>query len=120
MGGRDNDRLGAALRQRNHIDPLAVDRDRADRQPGLLGDQPLRVPTRVLERDLLNPMRREPATDEREALPKTGGDQQVLGISSRPADTREVVAQSVPQFGHATRVGVADRVQRRLTPGAAQ
>jgi hypothetical protein len=47
------------------VDPVGVDGDRRDLEPGLLDDQALRMPAGVLQRDALDALPAQPATGER-------------------------------------------------------
>ncbi len=115
-----DDGVGGAGLKRADVEALAVDRDRRHAQPGLLDDQPLRMPARVLQSDILDAVGAQPAARERQSLAKARADDQVLGIGRRAADAAEVVSQRLAQLGHAARVAVADRIQRGLAPGTAQ
>ena len=112
----DHDRVGVAAREHGHVDAVGVDGDRCHLQARLLGDEPLRVPAWVLQRDPLDPLTPEPAARERETLVKTGADDQLLSVGGHSPDATEVVGQRLTQLRGAARISVADRVERRVAP----
>ena len=79
--------------------PSRVDRDRHDLEPGLLDDQAVAVPARVLERDPLDAAAAQPAADQREALGEAGADEHLLGVGGGAADAAEVLGERLAQPG---------------------
>ena len=65
------------------------------------------------------PLARSQRHDQREPLAEARADQEMLRVGGGAADAAEIVGERRAQLGNAARVAVADRVQRRLPPGAA-
>ena len=100
--------------------PSRVDRDRHDLEARLLDDQPMLVPAGILERDPLDPASRQPAAEQREGLAEAGADQHLLRLGGGAAHAPEVVGECLPQSRHAARIGIADGIDRRLSPSCPQ
>jgi hypothetical protein len=116
MRGGDDDRVGCGAGECADIDAVGVDGNRCHLEAGLLGDQPLRMPAGILERDLANALTGQPAAGQRQPLPEPGADEDMLGLGRDPAHAAEIVRQRVPELGHAAGIADADRIERRLSP----
>jgi hypothetical protein len=62
---RYHDGVGAALAECVDVDAVLIDRDRRHLEVGLLDDQSLGVPARVLQRHAVQAAGAQPPTDER-------------------------------------------------------
>jgi hypothetical protein len=62
----------------------------------------------------------QPAADHREALSEAGADQHSLSVARGAANPAQVVGERLAQRRHAARIGIPDRVERRLAPRGSQ
>ena len=78
------------------------------------------MPAGIFQRHVLDTVTAQPAAGQRQTLAEACADEQVLRIGRCAADAAEVIGEPLTQLRDAARVGVADGVQWRLPPGAAQ
>ena len=118
---RHDHHVRAARAERPDVDPVRVDRDRRRLEARLLDDQALGVPARAPRARRARSRWREasgrPARGPGESPCRSGGARDPPRRRGRGRGSRLSASRS---SGNAAWVAVADRVQRRLAPRAAQ
>ena len=112
---RDDDGPGAAALEQVDPQPFAVDRHRHHLEAGLLDDQPLPVPARILERDPLDAAFVQPAAEGGEGLGEAAVDMDLFGIGRGATGASQVTGERLAELPGAPRVGIADRAELRLS-----
>ena len=120
VGGRGNDDLAARARQRLDVQAVLVDGNRHRLERAALCDQPVRQPSRLLDRDAIEAAVAKHPAEDGESLGESVADERVLRLRSGAADAAEVCHQLVSQRGGAARVLVSQLTELHVARGGAQ
>src|SRR4030088_1696766 len=112
MCGSHDDGITTGRFERLDGDPAIADWNPDDLQPSLRGDQAVRRPAGLLDRDVLDAPGAEDAAQDGEALREPGAHDGVLWLGCGSPGAAEIRHQRVAEVRRPARVVVAERRER--------